>query len=230
MMVDDATLSAFRGAVSSSSRRTSARRLVGIGCHHDRLAGDHEPSAPDRRGLGWLGWLVLRSGLRVLSLGGSSQSQAQDVHEPHPDVRVTIGLHGLQRTHSANLLEARQSPMARLRRPWKAVHWRPQTRRSASGKVTARRTIRAGSSRRRLNARLVVAGLTLSSAIHAGIADAEQRRVLTLHAARREAPIPILVDQALQRALGQSLRENLDYWRVRRHAFAGPLVARSGTS
>lgn len=54
--------------------------------------------------------------------------------------------------------------------------------------------------------------LALSASFHAGPADAEQYRVLTLHAARRETQFLVIADQTLQRVLGQSLRERLDYY------------------
>src|SRR5437868_15086458 len=39
-----------------------------------------------------------------------------------------------------------------------------------------------------------------------------QYRVLVIHAARRESPMPVLIDQALQRTLGASLQGRLDYY------------------
>ena len=53
----------------------------------------------------------------------------------------------------------------------------------------------------------------LSATFHAGTAHAEQYRVLTLHAGRRDAPGFLSMDQAIQRTLAQGLRRgSLDYY------------------
>ena len=61
-------------------------------------------------------------------------------------------------------------------------------------------------------AAVVVCALPPAAVVAEAPAHERQNRVLVVHAARREAPMPMVVDQTLQRVLGERLGGALDYY------------------